>query len=124
MNKQAQISNVLRDENPPLATKFNDAVENQDTAAIASLMSSMSQLPLYKTLIQPGIGWDGVVTNPAEKEAVRAEIMNSQFPNIQKMKHIEALDSSGTIPVKGPTLEIRRVAKQAMRNNGRKVEGY
>lgn len=125
LNKDSQIYNIIREADPVLAAKFNAALNNEQYDVLAELMSSMSNLPKMRRFIEPGIGWDGKVTNETEKAIVKDRILNANLSVMQQMQQIEQLDKSGIIPQAQPKIELRQLAKKPLRSaDGRKKAEY
>lgn len=119
------IYNTLKEKDPAVASKFIDAMNNERFDVVGELLSSMSNLPEFKDFIEPGIGWDGKVTNEVEKAIVKKQIMETDLSVIQQMQQIKALDKAGIIPQAAPKMELRQLAKKPIRTaDGKKMEKY
>lgn len=125
LRKDAHIYNIIKEADPVLATKFNNALKDEQYDVVAELMSGMSNIPKMKRFIEPGIGWDGKVTNEVEKSIVKDRILTADLSVIQQMQQIKELEKSGTIPAAQPKIELRQLAKMPLRSSdGRKKQEY
>lgn len=127
LKKQSHIYHLINDVDPKTARQFKESLNSGDSATASSIANDFSRLSQNKTFFQPGIGWDGRVTNEAEKQSVKSKILDSNSPTSQKLKDVEALDKEGLIPLPDSIVRpMRDLVKHTMppRVNGRKVESY
>jgi hypothetical protein len=93
------IYNLVKDENVEIANQLKEAVANNDSAKIAQLMHSISQIPAAKPYIQQGQGWDGQVQTPEEEEAVATQIKEQYKGDLQTQANLtEQLRKTKKIP--------------------------
>ena len=94
----SKIAAILEVEHPERANQFRELIEAKDDVGIAAFMDRLAKDPKTKELIKPGIGWDGKVYDPADKDFLRNEIKKSPAPYTEKLQQQELLDVHGVIP--------------------------
>lgn len=81
-----KINAILEEDNPEVAEKLKEAVENNDEDLIRGLMNGLSMDSKAKNYIQPGLGWDGKAIS--EGDIVEVEDMIKSAPTSSRQKAI------------------------------------
>lgn len=89
---------VLNDVDPDLGKALQEAVANDDDAAIQGLMSQVALDPIASKYIEPGIGWDGKAVTDGDIKDTEAMIKGSQASSIQKAQLMAQFKSDRVIP--------------------------
>lgn len=125
LRKRNSVLTMVESVSPQIGGLLQDAIANNDSQQIGSLMSMASVLPAAKRYVLEGIGWDGKVFTPEETALVENNIQSSRKPAWQKKQEIEDLRTTGQIPI----METQPYyVKEPVRKNrdlrGKKLEDF
>lgn len=104
---------------------LREAIDKSDGQAIADFMSGVSKQSFMKSYIEPGIGWDGKVSDPQDIAIIQAGIQsNKDLTPRQRRQMEDELLSSGRIPLtpNKQDTETNKVARR-MRKIGQGSQG-
>jgi hypothetical protein len=96
-NKEIFIQKVA-DLNPALAITLNDMIHDRNVDGIKGIIEQALADPQLATQFEPGIGFEGKVTNPEEEAKVRQEIMGTPISLSDKIRMVQELETTKRIP--------------------------
>ena len=81
------------------ASTLRDALESGDKNAIGQIMDQASKNPKLSNFIKPGLGWDGKVYSPIDKQILHDQLWGNMDVSLaQKIRHTGPLLGDGLIP--------------------------
>lgn len=87
--KRSSILAAVARQDKELANQLQEALDND--ADVGAIMDQISKLPETQKFIEPGIGWDGMVYDPADKAQLEEEVRNANLPITQEIALLEEL---------------------------------
>jgi hypothetical protein len=81
-----------------LANNLREAIKDDNDEAIAQIMDQVSKIPNSKKFIQDGVGFNGKVYSPEDKQMLIDQVDSMDISLHQKLMHKKGLRDQGTVP--------------------------
>jgi hypothetical protein len=112
IERSGPIRVLLNDIDPTVAADFEEILETGDEEQIAAYMNEIAALPEAQGLIEDGIGFNGKLYSPAEKEMMVNKVKSQRsLSRLDRLKIQKQIMEEGYIP-SDEELEDRRQPKQ------------
>lgn len=92
------VRNFIKMKQPSSLADFDTVMETNDEGSIGAFMDQISKIPGADKLFEPGIGIDGVVHSPEDKQVLELQLKQSDIPGAQRIQMLNALRSNGIVP--------------------------
>lgn len=132
LQKKDKLLSIMYKFDSNAATALSDALDSHDYGAARVMLDTVSKDPRFSYVIEKGIGWDGQITNEADKAQLQNEIIyGDSSKNLKTSQKLEAIKTlkRGAVPQFGQepvntrtTRIINNVIKRD--SSGKKEEQY
>lgn len=99
INKQSTILDAVNQINPDMGEQLKDAIDANDDVTLATIMENVSKLPGMTKYFKPGKGFNGKVTDPADKAEMLKTLETSPISHVQRLQHKKQLINNNIVPV-------------------------
>lgn len=120
--KDAILTVLQQNEKYTEAKALRTAIDNEDQNSIGLIMSALSQDPVMRKLIKPGIGFDGKAITDQEVQSIENQI-NSKYKLRQRKQLLQEFRQTRNIPdlsvevAPKRTLQYNKIANKLQRKD-------
>jgi Ca2+-binding EF-hand superfamily protein len=98
LERQKDIRHFLKMQQPTAVKDFDEVIDSGDKGQIAQFMDQVSKFPGAGKFFQPGIGIDGFVYSPEDKQQLELQLKQADIPGAQRIEMLNQLRSTGKVP--------------------------
>lgn len=107
--RASHIYTLLNGIDENFGAEFQDTIENGDDDEVAAFMSEVAAMPQAKDLVEDGIGFNGKLYSPAEKEMMVNKIKAQRnLPRLKRLKIQQQIMNEGYIPADEELMDTRQ----------------